>query len=126
MSRLFRGAALLMALLLLSFAAVQYNDPDPARWIALYGAASLVSALAAYRPRAAGLPAAAVGAVALAWAAYWASGVIGRRVDMGEVFAVTRMIDAGVEETRETLGLVLVAAWMAVVAVRGRRVTASG
>jgi hypothetical protein len=109
-----------MALLLLSFAAVQYNDPDPARWMAIYGAGALVSALAAFRPRAAWLPAAAVAAVALAWAVYWCSGVIGRHVDMAEVFAVTRMIDASVEETRETLGLLIVAAWMAVVAVRGR------
>lgn len=122
MSGPFRGATLAMALLLLAFAAVQYNDPDPARWMALYGAGSLVSALAAFRPRAAGVPAAAVGGVALAWAVYWGYGVIGRHVDVGEVLAVTRMIDAGVEEVREALGLAIVAAWMAVIALRGRRV----
>jgi hypothetical protein len=122
MSRAFRWVALAMAVLLLSFAAVQYNDPDPARWMALYGAGALVSALAAFRRRAAWLPAAAVGAVALAWAAWWCYGVIGRQVDVGEVLAVTRMIDAGVEETRETLGLLIVAIWMAVIAVHGRRV----
>ena len=121
MSRAFRWTCAVMAVLLLSFAVVQYNDPDPVRWMAIYGAGALVSALAAFRARAAWVPAAAVGAVALAWSAYWASGVIGRHVDVGEVVAVTRMIDTGVEEVRETLGLAIVAAWMAVIAVWGRR-----
>jgi transmembrane protein TMEM220 len=125
MSAAFRWTCVVMALVLLCFAAVQYNDPDPVRWMAIYGAACLASALAAFRLRSAWLPAAVVGAVALAWAAYWCQGVIGRHVDMGEVFAVTRMIDTSVEETRETLGLLIVAVWMAVVAVRGRRVARS-
>ncbi|HEX6738067.1 MAG TPA: transmembrane 220 family protein [Vicinamibacteria bacterium] len=114
-------ASLVMALVFLCFTAVQYNDPDPERWMAMYGAAGLVSALAAFRPRQAWLPATAVAAVALAWAAFWLRGVYGHHVVWGQVFATTHMINSDVEETRELFGLAIVAAWMAVLAVRGRR-----
>jgi hypothetical protein len=62
-----------------------------------------------------------VAAVALAWAAFWLHGVYGHHVAWGQVFATTHMINSDVEETRELFGLAIVAAWMAVLAVRGRR-----
>ncbi len=40
---------LVLALLFLSFAIVQYNDPDPFVWIAIYGIVAVVCALAAFR-----------------------------------------------------------------------------
>jgi len=114
-------ASLLMALVFLSFAAAQYNDPDPERWMAMYGSAAVVSGLAAFRPFPAWLPAAAVALVTLAWAVSLFLGVFGHSVAWGEVFATTHMINSDVEETRETLGLVIVAGWTGVIAVRGWR-----
>ena len=38
----------LLALIFLVFAALQYNDPDPVRWMAAYGAVCILCALAAF------------------------------------------------------------------------------
>ena len=114
-------ASLLMALIFLLFTAVQYNDPDPERWMAMYGSAALVSGLAAFRPPWAWRPAAVVALVALAWAVEWFLGVFGHSVAWGQVFATTHMINSDVEETRETLGLVIVAVWTGAIAIRGWR-----
>jgi hypothetical protein len=116
----FAVACVLLAVLFLFFSALQYNDPDPARWMAVYGCAGVVSATAAFRPHGAALPAAALAVVTLAWALATFAGVSGR-VPLGEVFAAARMIDSNVERVREALGLVMVAGWSATVAVRGRR-----
>jgi len=40
---------LLLALLFLSFAIVQYNDPDPFLWITIYSVTAIVCALAAFK-----------------------------------------------------------------------------
>jgi hypothetical protein len=66
-----------MAVLFAFAAAVQYNDPDPLRWIAVYGVATLASvlALAGRLPR---LLPALVGLGALVWAGTRAPGVVGR------------------------------------------------
>lgn len=40
---------LILALLFLSFAIVQYNDPDPFLWITIYGIVTVVCALAAFK-----------------------------------------------------------------------------
>jgi hypothetical protein len=58
--------------------------------------------------------------MAMAWAATIAPRVLGRTpfLDMFEAF---EMRDLGVEESREMYGLAVVAAWMAVLAVRMAR-----
>lgn len=40
---------IILAVLFLLFAIVQYNDPDPFVWIAIYGIVAVVCALAAFR-----------------------------------------------------------------------------
>src|SRR6185503_18124067 len=97
----FRAANLALALVFTGFAAVQYNDPDPVRWMAVYGAAAVVCGLAAFRPRSAGLPAAAVGLAAFVWALGVALPIIGQPVAWSQVFATMRMVGPNVEETRE-------------------------
>ena len=106
----------LMAVLFLIAAGLQYNDPDPLRWMAIYGLAALgcVLALAGRLPR---LVPAAIGLGALAWAATLAPGVLGR-VSIGELFESYAMKSEPVEEAREMGGLLVVAAWMAVLALR--------
>ncbi len=38
-----RYFAILMAFIFISFAVVQYNDPDPALWVSIYAVAALLS-----------------------------------------------------------------------------------
>jgi len=99
-------------------AVVQYNDPDPIRWILVYVAAAAACATGG---RGTGFwLAAVVGAVALVWSLSLAPGVVGH-ARLADAFARMEVHRPIVEETREMLGLALVAAWMVVLVVRGRR-----
>jgi hypothetical protein len=109
----------IMAALFLFAVAVQYNDPDPLRWMTIYGAAALACILALMgrlRPRFAAL----VGLVALVWAVWWAPGVLGR-VAPGDLFHEMEMARPEIEEAREMVGLLLVAVWMAVLSAAARQ-----
>jgi Transmembrane family 220, helix len=88
-----------MAVLFAFAAAVQYNDPDPLQWMAMYGLAMLACglALAGRLPRL--LPALA-GLGALVWAGTLAPGVV-ERVSLGELFQSYGMLSTAVEEGRE-------------------------
>lgn len=48
-SRLHLVISIVIALIFVGFAAVQYNDPDPLTWIAIYGMMALLLSLNAYR-----------------------------------------------------------------------------
>lgn len=107
-----RGARLghgLGALAFVACAVVQLNDPDPARWVALYSAAAaLCAATAAGRPAPWPAPG-ALTALAAAWA-----------VAVGVAFAGSA--EGWTDElAREVGGLALVAAWMAALAAQERR-----
>ncbi len=109
---LLAGANGVMCALFLLFAAVQYNDPDPLPWIAIYAAAAAVCALwIAGRRRRAGPG--AVGLVAAIWAATIIPRVAGQFA-WGDVFATVHMQNETVELVREALGLSLVGCWMLV------------
>ena len=106
-------------LLLFAFgAAVQLNDPDPARWIAVYGLAAVACVLSLLRRLHWTFPA-LLCLVALAWAATLAPGVVGR-VPFGDMFGAFEMKNVGIEESREMYGLLIIAAWMAGLTVRAR------
>lgn len=98
---------------------VQFNDPDPVRWAAIYGAAALVC-LASLLARQVRRPALVVGAVAFVWALTIAPRVIGK-VNPASMFSAWEMKNSGIEESREMYGLLLIAAWMALTAVRAER-----
>lgn len=114
---MFRAFATVMAALLGGAAALNFNDPDLVRWVAIYGAACVVSILVAARG---GVPvaiAASVGAVALAWAILWALRV--RDIDAyAHMFDEWKMTSATAEEARETCGLIIVAVWMLAIVIR--------
>ena len=95
--------------------AVQYNDPDPVRWMLIYGLAALACILKLMGRLKWYLPA-AVGAAAFGWAASLAPHVIGKTT-FGEMFQSFHMINTVVEEAREMGGLLIVAAWMGVLVV---------
>jgi len=76
----FRALNGLMAALFALAVAVQYNDPDPVRWMAIYGAACIVTLMVAIRGRAPTAAPVAVGLIVWAWCVYWAST---SRADLG-------------------------------------------
>lgn len=118
MRRLLPALNALLALLFLLGAAVQYNDPDPARWIAIYLAAAIVSALAAIG-RPSRVAAMVVGGVALVWALTLVPRAWGN-VRAPELVQAWEMKDERVEEGREMYGLLIIVAAMAIAAVSGR------
>ena len=102
---------------------VQYNDPDPIRWMAIYGLACGAAAARAVRGSVPLAFVLAVGAIALAWGtAVVASGPgLG---EYGHMFDAWEMKSLPTEEAREASGLFIVAFWMGVLAVsewRSRR-----
>ena len=108
----FKVANWLMIAAFLFSVAVQYNDPDPIRWMLVYGLAALACVLK-LRGRLSWYFPAALGAAALVWAASIAPRVIGKTT-FGDMFQSFHMINAIVEEAREMGGLLIVAAWMGV------------
>ena len=98
------------ALVFAASAAVQLNDPDPARWIALYGAAALVSLATAFRRAPAALHL-GIAAVAGIWALTLIPTVFRERAFSGN------------EVERELGGLALVALAMAILRRTTRRGT---
>lgn len=107
-----------MLLAFLASVAVQYNDPDPIRWVAIYGAAALACARV-LTGRSGWLLPAAVGAAALVWAVSLTPGVLGH-VGFGELFQAFEMKDVRVEVGREFGGLMIVVVWMGVLLLLGR------
>ena len=93
---LLRIANAAMAALFGFAAAVQYNDPDPVRWMAVYGLAMLACGASLTGPLPRPLPV-LLGLGALIWAGTLAPGVVGR-VSVRELFQSSGMLSATVEE----------------------------
>jgi hypothetical protein len=92
-----RGFASAIALLFAYSAVIQHNDPDPIRWMALYGTAAIACAISAFRP----VPRVVfIGLATLA--GLWAATL------MPSVVSAAAL--SGTEEERELGGLLLVVA----------------
>lgn len=104
----------IMLLMFLFSAAVQFNDPDPLAWMAIYGTAAVVCGLELRRRTPVWVPV-AVALVALVWAGTLLSRA--RDVAISSLFAEWEMRDAGVEEAREMYGLMIVSVWMITIGV---------
>jgi hypothetical protein len=113
------AANVIAAVLFAASVAVQINDPDPLPWMAIYGGAALIALLECTR-RVRPIFPALLSVTALGWAATIAPRVIGK-VPFAEMFGAFEMKNVGVEESREMYGLLLVALWMAAVALAGWR-----
>jgi hypothetical protein len=89
---------------------LQYNDPDPIRWMAIYGAAMVFSIFLPSKKQLA-LPGIAVGLIATLWGAYLAYRVWGV-VALSDL--ANKMSEKGgaVEEEREAGGLLIEAVWI--------------
>jgi hypothetical protein len=115
----FRIVNALMALLFLVAVVVQYNDPDPLQWMAIYGAACVVSVTAMLQRRVHPAVPLITGAVALAWSVSIIFGGPGG-ANYLHMFDVWEMQSVNVEQAREATGLLIVAGWMVVLATRRR------
>lgn len=115
-----RVITIIMMLLFVFGAAVQYNDPDSVRWMAIYLAAGLSCLLALRRRLPRWLPWTIAG-VAVVWAATFVRGAIAGRVRPGELVEEFEMASPVIEEAREMYGLLLIAVWMVVLAIMSRR-----
>src|SRR5687768_13414352 len=114
-----RVANIVMAVIFLLAVAVQYNDPDPIQWMTLYGLAA-VSCFLAVKGKLPWFVPAAIGVVALIWAATLVPGVM-RAPSLDGFFGSVQMKTPAVEEAREIFGLLIVVLWMTVLAVKSFR-----
>jgi len=105
-----RRANLIMAVLFLLSVVVQFNDPDPLQWIALYGLA-FVSCCLSYFGRLPRLAPLALSLLSFAWA-----GLL-RAEFSSDVFASFQMVNLAVEQAREMFGLILTGLWMTVLTI---------
>jgi uncharacterized membrane protein (DUF485 family) len=108
--RWFMASSLLMGLLFAVSLGLQYNDPDPLRWMLIYGAAAAVSYLAPWRPIAKRF-ALIVVVVALAWILWLSPEIVGV-ISFSDLFLKMNEKGGAVEAGREAGGLAIVAAWM--------------
>lgn len=109
---------LLNGVFFLAFAlsvAVQYNDPDPLRWMAIYGAAAVLCLWRPAPPWRWRIPL-LVAVVALIWVAMLLPGFFGR-ISVGEAASSWKMMSPEMEEARETGGLLIVAFWMVIISL---------
>jgi hypothetical protein len=96
-----------MAVLFSLCVGLQENDPDPVRWMALYGSAALACAVLPAR-RVFAIPAAVIGLVAAAWGAYCAHQVFDV-LSFSDLFMKMDEKGGAVEVGREAGGLLIVA-----------------
>jgi hypothetical protein len=116
---IFRIVNWIMCALFVVAAVVQFNDPDPLLWVAIYGAAFLICLMVAVRGRISRALPAAVAIVAVAWSVATIAGGPAA-AQYTHMFDAWEMQSLPVEEAREAAGLLIVAAWMAAVTARRR------
>jgi hypothetical protein len=108
----------LLGLVFALSAAVQYNDPDPLRWAILYGSAALACLLFGLG-RASRLLTALVCGASLLWAALLAPRVLPQAA-FRDLFRSMKAQTPSIELSRELLGLLIVAGWMALLLLQHR------
>ena len=103
----------IFGLLFLAAAILQWNDPDPLRWILIYLGAGIVSIAATHRPAIwkAAVLVAIVGAI-------WAATLLPEVADnfqFSNLVSTMKVESPEIEKSRELLGLLMIASWMIVV-----------
>ncbi len=116
---------IVLTLWFLLSAVVQFNDPDPLRWVAIYGAVTLIAGLAVFTRFYVPLIAVTL-VVCLVWSLYLMPSVseLFLHHEPGELFTGMSPDRPYVEEARESLGLLIAAAaliYFFVLALRQRQ-----
>lgn len=114
-SPLVRIAAGLVGAVFVAAGALQYNNPDPLAWGAIFLAAAGVSFAVAGGWRVPGWAPAVIGIAAVVWAGRLLPRVVGH-VPVTELIQERAARTPLIAEGRGALGLVAIAAWMAVLA----------
>ena len=117
---MFRALNIFMAVLFALSIVVQLNDPDPLRWILVYAFGLLVTLMAVFGRHT--VLSAVCLVIYLGGALYFARGFAALDSPIN-LFTDIKMDYEGVEEARESGGLLIGAAWMLVLSVvwyRGR------
>ena len=104
----FKTCTGLMSALFAYSALLQWNDPDPARWIAAYAVASMLSLAPLLRPIP-GTSVLSLALIAIGWALSLLPGI----------FAALAF--TGTEQEREFCGLMIVGGWMLFLFARSNR-----
>jgi Transmembrane family 220, helix len=121
----FRNVSWTMAALYLVSAGLQYNDPDPLRWMAIYLAATVAAVALPLRRWAIPLSI-AVAVAALIWALVLFPDIWGR-VGFTDLWKKMSEKGGAVEIEREIGGLVIVVGWLVLGAfLRRRQLGAAG
>lgn len=115
---MFRMANRIMALLFLTSAALQFNDPDPWRWIAIYGAAGF-ACIAVERSAGTWPIAAGVGLAAIVWAVRLSP--ILPDVQPSDLVKTMHADTPTIELGREFLGLSVLAVWLVTITIVSMR-----
>ena len=116
----FKVVSWTMAAYLFVCVALQYNDPDPIRWMLIYGAGALTSVLLPIKKPAAAL-ALLIGMVALAWSFYLIHSIWGL-IALSDLTSKMSEKGGAVEVGREAGGLLIEGVWlMLAAAYRGAR-----
>lgn len=105
------------ALVFVLSAALQYNDPDPVRWVVMYLAAA-ASTIMALHLRRGWIAAGAVGLVAAVWGGWLWHEVIGE-VLFSDFWRKMSEKGGRVEVMREAGGLTIVCTWLSVSSLVG-------
>lgn len=100
-------------------ALVQYNDPDPVKWIAIYLSGVVMCILNLIHRQRVWLPPTLL-LISLVWIAFLLPGVFSQG-SLSEIADSPFMKVRPIEEAREAGGLLLVALWAAIVWVLNRR-----
>lgn len=108
--RWFVAICWVMAVLYSLSVGLQVNDPDPLRWMLMYGAAAIAAGILPAR-RIMAAPAALVGLAATAWGAYLLSEVAGV-LDVSDLWMKMSEKGGAVEVGREAGGLATVAVFL--------------
>ena len=107
---MFKWVCWLMAAYFAMCVGLQYNDPDPIRWMLIYGAAMVISIALPLRPRV--VPAGYVTAlISAVWGAYLVYGIWGL-VTLSDIPKKMSEKGGAVEEEREAGGLIIEAVWL--------------
>ena len=120
MSTAFSITNRLLAVVFVVGALAQTNDPDPALWVAIYLLAALACGIAVRKERH-WATALSLAVIALVWGVPLLPQLIETGAPFGQIAQSMSAESPGIEFLREVLGLLIIAAWMTVLALRGRR-----
>jgi Transmembrane family 220, helix len=117
---MFRVLSVLMAVLFAVGAGLEIGHPDAAPWVLIYVAAALVSAMSAARASQGWIAPALIGLAALVWGV-WTLARVPRGDAWGHLAQQAHAPAGQFEQARHALALLVIAAWMMVVAASRRQ-----